>query len=177
MMQISEELEEALFGDPAVLRYLSSCEAAFVDGDRSALFETLTLCARFQAVIPDWAADAILGAKHDLDVGVREDFNAVFGWQGPGSRKRQHEALIATKAGEVIDRIIAHRIAGGSLSAEQAFGKVADETGLSRRIVEEIYRRHGTTIKDIPQGNPEQEGYITIREVIPWPRRRGRSTL
>src|ERR1700736_5194054 len=101
MMQISEELEEALFGDPAVLRYLSSCEAAFVDGDRSALFVTLTLCARFQAVIPDWAADAILGAEHDLDVGTREDFNDVFGWQGPTSRKRQQEALIKNKAGEV----------------------------------------------------------------------------
>ena len=78
----SKELLEALHGDAAVLKYIKLCEDAFAAGDRNALFGVVTLCARYQAVIPEWAADALLRAEQDLESGALSDFYVACGWPG-----------------------------------------------------------------------------------------------
>ena len=175
--QISKELESAMFCDAKILDYLSACEAAFNSGNRSALFNALTICARAQAVIPDWAADALIEGEDELNKGERKDFNEMFGWTGSNRRARKREGSINQNASTVIAKLIDHRGTGGSLNVDQAFGKISDETGVPRRVVEEIYKRYGENIKKIPQGNPEGITHISIFSVLPWPRRRGRPIL
>ena len=77
-INLSTELKNALYGDEAVLKYIDICKVSFDAGDRTALFELLELCARFQAVIPEWAADEILKVRRQLEEGDITDFNDFF---------------------------------------------------------------------------------------------------
>lgn len=169
-----------MFGDEAVLRYLAICEKNFASGSRLALFETIEICARFQAVIPEWASDAILEGWKALESGECESFDDFFLGAGnhlKNSRARKKEALIKKNATDVIGLLTKHRCDGGTFNAEDAFQTVADETGVPRRIVGEIYKRHGVGVKKIPQGNPDGVNYVIAFGELPMPRRKGRSIL
>jgi hypothetical protein len=175
--QISNELEEAMFGDAAILRYLSDCEAAFKSGDRSALFTALTICARAQAVLPDWAADAIIEGEDELSSGKRKDFNELFGWTREKRATKERKAMIMEKAATVLAKLTSHRVEGGSWNLDEGLGKVSEETRVPRRVVEAIYKRYGQNIKNIPKGGAEGAGYASIFTNLPLPRRRGRPIL
>lgn len=95
MIELSESLKEKMFGDDAILRYIDDVRIAFDSGDRSALLFVVFLCARFQAVIPEWATDALLKAEAELEAGKVEDPNVVFGW--PKIRKGQREKAARQK--------------------------------------------------------------------------------
>jgi hypothetical protein len=177
VVRLSKETEAKLYGDEAILRYLALCEDSFRSGNRLALFEALTLCARFQAVIPEWAADAILDGEKALESGVCKDFNQLFGDNLPNQRARRREARIQANIGLVAGMLMKYRCDGGSLNAEEAFGEIAEKTGLPRREVEEIYKRHGSRIKEIQPGNPDGANYLTAHLSVPRPRRYGRSIL
>ena len=91
VMNISKELEEAIHGDTAVLHYLDHEHNDFITGNKTALLHVLQLCAQYQAVIPDWAADEILKMSVKIDRGEIKDFNEAFGWEGENlaTRKKQ----------------------------------------------------------------------------------------
>lgn len=175
-MQLSRELEEKLWGDPAILRDLAHTEASYRAGDRTALFEAIAICARFQAVIPEWAADAILEIEVQLKNGRLEDFNDAFGsWGKQGTRYKAYRQ--GKHAKEVLERLMVYRLEGGNLNAAEAFQPIADELGISRRDVEEIYKRNGAFIKDIPRGNPSGGRHVHMNLVLAPPRRHGRPIL
>lgn len=179
-INLSEALKEKMFGDEAVIRHLKSCEDAFSAGNRTALYEAIALCARFQAVIPEWAADVILEGEKALKSGECKDFNEFFCGAGnrfESQRARRREERIKANVGNVIGQLTKYRCEGGSLNAEEAFGHVSEITGLPRRDVEEIYRRHGTRIKDIPPGNPGGVSYCSAHGILDLPRRSGRPIL
>lgn len=178
-MKLSDDLHEALFGDAAIIRDLEKCEADYEFGISSALFSAISLCARYQAVIPEWAADAILRVESDLEKGITADFNEVFGFHQTTRQlnRKRRDARIAENRSRVIGMLIKHRCDDGSFNADEAFGAIADDTGLSRRDIEEIYRRYGKRLKDIPRGNPGNAIHGQLNAVLPPPRRRGRSIL
>jgi hypothetical protein len=178
-----ETVDEATFSKPeiaeGIAKRFDAVKQRFVNGDRSALFDTLNLCAQFQAVIPDWAADAILQGSTDLQCGDSKDYNELFGWdESHSQRNRRREATIRDNEGAVVRMLIDHRCEDdGSLNAEYTFGKISEQSGLPRRIVEEIYRRHKDTVKSIPQGNPEGINHATFFGALPIFRRYSRSLL
>jgi hypothetical protein len=174
MPGLSPELEESLWGDAAILRSLEQAREAFEAGDRSALVHAIILCARFQAVIPEWAADAILEVSQRLESGDLRDFNEAFGWKPDHKGTRRKMDRQKEYAREILSRLHAHRLAGGNLNAEEAFQPIAEELGISRRDVEEVYRREGQFIKSLPRGNPEGRTYGFARMTLQIPRRRGR---
>jgi hypothetical protein len=177
-MNLSEDLTDKIFGDEAVIGYLENCEGRYREGKREALFEALILCARFQAVIPEWAADAIIDGEIALNSGECKDWNELFGGDKlANQRDRKREARIRDNTREVLGMLMKYRCDGGGLNAEQAFGEISEETGLPRRDVDAIYRRSGKWVKDIPKGNPGGVSHCFGHVVMPWPRRRGRSIL
>jgi len=133
------------------------------------------VCARFQAVIPPWAADALLAAEKALLEGA--DFNEVFGHRSASATKsRKHRARIKKHRTRVQMALIRHRNAGGCWNAEEAFGQVSEELRLPRRLVEEIYRQT-PNLKGIAQGNPRGTLHA-VCNLPPLPlRRRGRPIL
>ncbi len=90
---------------------------------------------------------------------------------------RKREARIRDNTQKVLGMLMKYRCDGGGLNVDLAFGYISDDTGLPRRDVEEIYRRSGKWVKDIPQGNPGGVNYCFCYGVYPWPRRRGRPIL
>ena len=85
--------------------------------------------------------------------------------------------MIQENAGLVMAKLTKHRAEGGSLSVPDGLGPIAEETGLSRRIVEAIYKRHGSGLKKKAQSNPEGASYFSAHGQISWPRRSGRPIL
>ena len=178
VINLSKDLTEKMFGDEAVIGCLKNCEGRYREGKREALFEALILCARFQAVIPEWAADAIIDGEAALNSGECKDLNELFGGDNlANQRDRRREARIRDNTQKVLGMLMKYRCDGGGLNSEVTFGYISYDTGLPRRDVEEIYRRSGKWVKDVPQGNPTGVNYCFAHGEIPWPRRRGRPIL
>ncbi len=177
VITFSKDLEERMFGDDAILRYIDIFRIAFDSGDRQALLGVVFLCARFQAVIPDWATDALLKAEAELEAGKVEDPNMVFGW--PKIRRGQREKGARQKelTPKVLGCLQNHRLAGGGLNADVDLQGIADELKISRRDVEDIYKQHGQFVKELPRGNPDGGVYAFGHGSITMPRRSGRPTL
>lgn len=179
VISISADLEEKMFGDEAVIRYLDIERQRFESGDRSALLDALALCANFQAVIPEWASDALLEALENATIGKAKDFNEVFGWRG-GKREQKERAKLWRQqelAQKVIGHMLNHRLSGGGLNADIDPQLIADELNISRRDVEDIYKHQGQFIKSLPKGNPDGGVYGFGMGKTPIPRRRGRPIL
>ncbi len=177
-----QEIPELNFQNPSVidriLQKLADHEEAFKTGNQSSLFAALCLCAQYQAVIPAWASDAILQGATDLASGDCKDFNSLFGWNSPSQKVRQLETMIKENSGTVLAKLFKHRAEGGSLNAEEAFGSVSDETGLSRRVVETIYKRHQQAVKSVPKGTgPAGAIYAAAFLTAPMLRRYDRRIL
>jgi hypothetical protein len=71
--------EEDYVGDAAILLLLEDSRIAFESGDKSELMMCVFRCAAFQAVIPEWAADALIALREDIEDGRIADFNEAFG--------------------------------------------------------------------------------------------------
>lgn len=175
------EVDESSFGKLGaihrIIKQLADHEEAFKAGKRDSLFMALCLCAQYQAVIPVWAADAMLQGATDLRSGECKDFNALFGWNLSKQQARKREAIINENSGTVLAMLAKYRCDGGSMNAEEAFGFVSEHTSLPRRIVEAIYQRHQQAVKSIPQGNPGGHNYGTSFCTVPMLRRYGRKIL
>lgn len=168
---IFQDLANFLLGAGGMRQRLSALERAYAEGNRFALLEALFVCAHLQAVIPDWAVDAMASLDRDLAAGDIRDLNEAFGWKAPTPGKRKKERRKELMTENVLGAVARYRGAGGTLSAEEAFDPVADQLGLGRRLVERIYKESGTWIRDLPRraGN-----YAFSLTGSPFPRRRGR---
>lgn len=180
-MQLSKELEEQLWGDAAILRYLDQGRQAFEIGDKTALFTVVCICARFQAVIPEWAADALLEMEHQLEVGTLAGFSEAFGAIGERKNSRQRRARLARSRGPILQELQALRLADGSIGASM-FEEVVEHLSargiaVNRRDVEDIYKAHGQFIRDLPRKPSSEVRYAQVHAAIPHPRRHGRPIL
>ena len=177
MLQFSDELMEKWYGDESVLNAIKDAHEAFLAGNRGALFGVIFLCAQFQAIIPDWAADEIFKIDKSLIDGTLRDCNEAFGWQTENQATRKKAARLKNLTASVLHTLGRLRNQGASLNADDIMATAADELNISRRDVEDIYRRSGQFIKDMPKGNPENNNYLQGYAVIPFHRRSGRPIL
>jgi hypothetical protein len=177
-IQISDILYQRLWGDAAILQYLSLLEQDFHSGRRLALLEAIQICARSQAVMPDWIVDGLTKIDEELHSGRTKDVNDAFGYEPCAAPRRRHNWLVLKHAPDVIARLVRDRLRRGSLSADIAFSSVAEELGIGRRIVESIYKRHCSFIKQLPKGDPTRRvGVLDLSALTEMPRRRGRPIL
>ena len=177
MIQFSDEINEKMYGDEAVLNSIKNAHEAFLAGNKGALFFVIYLCAQFQAVIPDWAADEIFKIDNSLIHGTIKDYNEAFGWETENQATRKKEARLKSLTNSVLLTLSRLRNEGASLNADDIMARAADELRISRRDVEDIYKQSGQFIKDMPQGNPNNNNYILGYAVIPFHRRSGRPIL
>lgn len=174
-------MEEKLWGDEAVLGYLALGKQGLEGGDRSALFFVVCICARYQAVIPDWAADVLLEMERDLEVGTLTDFNEVFGPVGERKNARQRNARLSRARVAVLQELQAQRLADTGIGPEM-FDRVTEklnERGIdvNRRDVEDIYKMHGQFVKELPRKPDPNARYAQMHVNIPQRRRYGRAIL
>lgn len=177
MITLSDDALEKCFGDDAILKYLEMGREAFIAGDRLALLAVIFWCARYQAVIPEWAADALLKAEVELESGGARDPNEVFGWPNVRKGEREKNSRQKELAPKVVGALMNHRLAGGGLNADIDLQLIANELGISRRDVEEIYKHHGQFVKDLPRENPNGGAFSFGMGAIQPPRRKGRPAL
>lgn len=139
----------------------------------------ITLCARYQAVIPEWAANEILRIEQSIKNGEVKDFNVTFGWTSENLASRKKKAKLEKHTNEVLAMMQKFRVNEGySLNADELLQEVADKLKISRRVVEDIYKEHGQFIKDLPRKCPEIGAtYSFVSIEIPRPRRHGRPIL
>ena len=178
-IQISKATEEALHGDDAVMKYLKICHETFLAGNRTALFELIETCAKYQAVIPEWAADEILKIRQLIESGAVSGFDDFFEFKAEHKGKRKKKARLNEHKNEVLRLLQKYRLGkiDNSLNSDEILQTVADELAISRRDVEDIYRLFGKFIKKLPKGNPNNDIYGFCHSVLPAYRRQGRAIL
>lgn len=175
-MNLSAEAYEALFGDEMVLKMLDICKTSFESGNKSALLEVLEICARYQAVIPEWASDTILQIRSQLENGKAASFNDVFGYEAINRNTAKKRNRIRENYEEIKNELFHYRCNGGSFNAEEAFDTIATKIGVSRRTVEAVYKEN-PFLKKIPQASSPHTVIGYAHSIIPLPRRRGRGIL
>lgn len=176
-----KKLEDAL-----ILTMLVEAEESYRDGDRKQLLNVIYLCAKYQAVIPDWAADEFLSIKQALRRGEFVGPNEAFGWTTTDVKRantRRRVARLATIEAGVVAALMHHRVAGGDLSAggDEVAGRGLDEVakslGVARSDVIAIYKKHRDAIRGISKGDSSQGHAVAIMEWPTPPRRHGRGIL
>jgi hypothetical protein len=105
-----------------------------------------------------------------------QDANEAFGWEKEDPRTRAKTNRQNKNAKAVLTLLLKKRLAGENLNRDEMFGSIAAELGIPRRDVEEIYKRDGQFIRDIPPGG-DGNVHGFFRPTFTMPRRRGRPIL
>lgn len=174
-----EELDYV--GDSQILELLEGSRIAFEGGDRSELMKCIFRCARFQAVIPDWAADALLAIQEDLEGGRLSDPNAAFGKPSEKASTRAARERKRNAKSPVLAELWRLRWGGSSLNDAEIFAQAlenlrASGLNVNHRDIKEIYAEHGAFLKDVPRNDPNM-GRGFMDATYPKARRRGRKIL
>jgi len=162
--------------DSRILSKLTELENEFRTGNDAALLELLFQCAYYQAVIPDWAADALLLIKARSRSGELLSLDKEFSWKPePHAKTLQMSAKMEKFTPHVLAAALNWRCGtaeddqynmenGGAFDSPglDAIAKMANKSAtdlinsgvkkISRRGVKAILDNHGKEIKKIPQG-------------------------
>lgn len=176
-MQYSEELMEQWYGDEAVLAKLDRARVGFIDGNKGCLFYAILVCGQYQAVIPDWVTDELLRIDNSLINGALNDYNEAFGWEAENKATRKKAAKLRNLTPTVLSELTKLRCEGASLTSDDIMATAADQLQISRRDIEDIYKLSGQFLKDIPQGNTENNRYVQSHTFTPPHCRSGRPIL
>ncbi len=178
VVSISPELFEAIHGDDAVLKYLDMMHERFIQGERDGILGALVVCAEYQAVIPDWVTDELLSLDSKINSGKVTDYNEFFGFNKVKVPTQRHEYLIRKHEKEVYGALLKARLDGKAIDGN-LYEAIAEETGVSRRLVEAIYKKYKASLKGLPRSNPENINHGFIHMNIPFNdgRRYGRGVL
>lgn len=174
--------EEDYVRDAEILRLLEESRKAFEAGNKSELMMCVYRCAAFQAVIPEWAADALIALRENMENGHVADFNEAFGTPTEKVNTRAARARLEKAKPEVIGELFQLRTKGFSLNDADITPEALENlksrgVDVNYRDIRTIYKSDGQFLKEIPR-EPDPKvirgaGY----SVFPKPRRRGRSIL
>lgn len=169
-------------GDRRILAALEEARIGFESGDGLQLMRCLYVCARFQAVIPEWAADALISLERDIETGRFDGIDDAIGTPMEEPRARVARARQASARSAVLAELWRQRMGGSSLNAEELFTPALENlrakgVNVNFRDVQVIYKEHGEFLKQVPRETPQGHGRGFADLVIPPPRRRGRGTL
>jgi len=178
VVSISPELFEDIHGDDAVLKYLDMMHERFIQGERDGILGALVVCAEYQAVIPDWVTDELLSLDSKINSGKVTDYNEFFGFNKVKVPTQRHEYLIGKHEKKVYGALFEARLNNKGFGVD-LFDEIAAETGVSRRIVEAIYKKNKASLQGLPRSKPENTIYGFIHTNIPLNdgRRYGRGVL
>lgn len=166
-----EELEALLKKELEALRKI------YEAGDKGALFAALLICAHFQAVMPDWVADALIESKRRYECGELACIGDMFGKPARGKAQRKAAARYRALEGDVFHRLGQWRVRGGTFNADECFDQIKDDLGCGRRDVEKIYKKHRSTLLKIEKKGPDagfSSCFLRLELEDFFPRRRGR---
>ena len=170
--------------DQEILESLEESRIAFNSGDKSALMRCVFCCAAYQAVIPDWAADALIALRGNIENGRVKNFNEAFESNKPVNKVNTRAARVRQEKAkpEVMAEILRLRVKGISFNDAEMFSQVVDNLrvrgfNVNHRDVKSIYQQNVRTLKAIPRG-PGLEGNYAIGDIeFPKIRVKGRSIL
>jgi hypothetical protein len=157
-VNLSDAAKEAIDGKAIQKQVLEKLQAAALAG-QNVIWEAMMFCVQYQLIQPEWLRTEMERIDHGVRVGEFNTLDEAFGIKLPSKGKRQRAHLTEQHREAVIDLLFRHRIAGGSLNAEEAFEPVAQQLRISRTLVERIYKIHGRFLKDIPQNQPDNVTY------------------
>lgn len=181
-MAFQSPCEEDYVGDTEILRLLEEARRGFQGGDKSQVMVCVFRCARFQAVIPEWATDALLALQQKMEAGSIADFNAAFAKPKEPVNTRAARARIKAAESIVLAEILQLRTKGVSFSDYEMFSQVVENlrergVNINHRDVQQIYKSSGQFLKKIPRGPDPKGGHGFALITLPNPRRRGRDIL
>lgn len=180
--KVDDDNDEYPIGDQEILRLLDESRLAFEGGDKSALMLCVFRCAAFQAVIPEWAADALIVLRENLENGRVADFNDAFGKPREKVNTRAARARINGLKSFVLSELLQLRTQGLSFNDDEMFTAVVEKlrargVNVNHRDVQTIYKSDGGFLKTIPRGPDPKGGHGFGAVTFSRPRRRGRSIL
>lgn len=170
-------LADNIPSDEAILKFLDERRVAYEGGNRLALWDAISWCGWFQAVLPEWVVDAISTITNGIDSGHIRDFNEAFGIKPTDPRTRAKEHCIQQRMMDVTYAVYEANRDGRAVDNE-LFEEVGKRFKLSLRRAKDCYKQG---LKRFPKSNwrkpsPDAiDGYANMKVVIP--RRTGRSTL
>ena len=175
-----EELDYV--GDVQILGLLEASRIAFESGEKSELMKCVYRCARFQAVLPEWAADALLALQEDLESGRTADYNEAFGKPKEKVSTRAARARKLNAKPRVMAELWRLRCVGNSLNDADMFPQALENlrsAGLyiNHRDIQELYAEHGDFLKTMPRHPDPNMGRGFMDVTYPKARRRGRNIL
>ncbi len=175
--------EEDYLGDEVVLGYLEDAHSKFVSGDKFQLMRCVYLCARFQAVIPDWAVDELVKIQESMEIGKIRDFNEAFGKPFERVDARATKARRKSLTPDVFQALAVLRLRGSQLMTSEVFFSAVQEylkdKGIkaSTRDIQGIYNENKAFILSLPIGDDPKRNFASGFASFPRPRRRGRPTF
>ena len=179
--QSSGELD--FVGDTEILRLLEQSRVAFEAGKKSELMMCVFRCAAFQAVIPDWAADALIALRENLENGRVKDFNEAFGTPLQKVNTRAALARITGLKSLVVGELLQLRTQGMSYNDAEIFSAVVERlrgrgVNVNHRDVKTIYASDDASfLKKITRGPDPKGGHAFAFLTPPRARRHGRNIL
>lgn len=174
--------EEDYIGDAEILLLLEESHQAFDAGDKSALMMCVFRCAAFQAVIPEWAAEALIALRENMENGRVKDFNDAFSTSAEKVNTRAARARKKHLSPLVLAEIVQLRTKGVTFNDDEMFSQVVENLrerreNVNHRDVQEIYKKDGEFLKAIPRGPDPKGGHGFANMMAPKARRRGRNIL
>jgi len=144
---------------------LEEKRSRYVAGDKFALFEALLLCGVYQAVIPEWAVDAMITLQDQIDLGQVTDAEVWGNMLGPPGRPaaRGKRHVLQHRTGDVLMTLAKLRGEGHAFDNncfDCAQERLREELGLEvpRRSIEETYKTNMVWLKKLPRGVPFSGG-------------------
>ncbi|WP_413673063.1 hypothetical protein ACEN9H_29695 [Massilia cellulosiltytica] len=131
-----------LVSDDQIMQKLAEERRAFLKGDQHALFRTLLQCARYQAVIPRWAADEMLRIETAIETGKSVDLNKCFGWKPHSKKARYNQHNRNQRKSQIRAALLRRRQEGASFERGErdVFELVARDVGVPYLTVIAVYR-------------------------------------
>jgi len=160
MLKFSTDLMNSLCSDEVYTRIHDEAKQQYSNGDRTALMTMVIACAQFQKIIPDWLADELIGLDGKISSSEFKDVNEFFAFKPEHQSKLRSTWLLHKHEKIVMDALYRHRIDGGNFTAGDGLESVATETGVPRRTVEAIYKKHKRWLKDAPLKTEQNSGYL-----------------
>ena len=119
--------------------------------------------------------------ERNLEIGKLADFNEAFGPIGERKNSRQQRARQTRANAPVLQELQALRLAGTAIGPDM-FDQVVEKLegqglDVNRRDVEDIYKKQGQFIKDLPRKPDPNNRYAQVHMNIRQPRRYGRAIL
>lgn len=172
-------------GDVEILRLLEESRKAFEAGNKSELMMCVFRCAAFQAVIPEWAADALIALRENMENGRVADFNKAFESNKPTLKANTRAARARIEGGrsDVLAEILQLRTKGSSFNDDEMFSQVVTNLrqrriNINHRDVQTIYKSDDAAfLKKIPRGPDPNGNHGFALQTLPRPRRHGRNIL